>query len=355
MKILTILGTRPEIIRLSRVIPKLEAACTHKVLYTGQNYDPNLSTIFFNELGLKTPNYGLNVEGASLAEQIGKMFTGVEWCIGEFKPDKVLILGDTNSSLTAVICERMGVPVYHMEAGNRCYDLEVPEEVNRRIIDTVSSINMPYTGISRENLLRAGLPPNKVHVVGNPIKEVIDYYTPQITQSDILDKLSIQRGNYVLVTVHRAENVDVEVRLQNIFKALGAIAEEYPVVFSCHPKTRQRIAQYGITPHSNIHISEPFGFFDFIKLEQNCKLAITDSGTVQEEMCIFRIPTITVRNTTERPETVWCGSNTVSGLEVDAILGCYNLAKDAACDWIPPVEYLKTDVSNTVVNILLSK
>lgn len=355
LKILTILGTRPEIIRLSRIIPKLDDVCNHKILHTGQNYDPLLNEIFFNELGIRSPDIIVDNKGTSFAEQIGNTFKGVENYVNEFKPDKVLILGDTNSGLSAFICERLGIPVYHMEAGNRCYDLEVPEEKNRKVIDSISSINLPYTNLSRENLLREGVPNNRIHVTGNPIKEVIDHYDTKIQNSNILEKLNLEKGKYIIATAHRAENVDDEQRLKNIFSAFDEISKEYKIVFSCHPRTKQKLEKYNIlNNNSNILILEPFGFFDFVKLEQNSYMAITDSGTVQEEMCLFRIPTITIRNTTERPETVWCGSNSVSGLETFQILRCYKQMKKVSKEWRLPQGYDKNNVSDTVINIILS-
>jgi UDP-N-acetylglucosamine 2-epimerase (non-hydrolysing) len=355
IKILTILGTRPEIIRLSRIIPKLDELANHKVLHTGQNYDPLLSNIFFTELGLRNPDVVLNNTGTSFAEQIANTFTGVEKFVNEFAPDRVLILGDTNSGLSAFICERMGIPVYHMEAGNRCYDLKVPEEKNRKVIDSISTINLPYTQLSRENLLREGMPNNRIFVTGNPIKEVINFYQQQISQSTVLEKLNLEKNNYIIATAHRAENVDDDNRLSQIFQAFNEISKDHKIIFSCHPRTKQKLEKFNIdTSNPNIIISEPFGFFDFVKLEQHSAMAISDSGTVQEEMCLFQIPTITIRDTTERPETVWCGSNIVSGLNKDQILLCYKKMKSNDRNWEIPAGYEKNNVSDTVINILLS-
>ena len=352
-KVLTILGTRPEIIRLSCIIPKLDADCDHYVLHTGQNYDNNLSELFFQELELRKPNKIIDSKSQSFGEQLGKIFIGVEQAINEFNPTKVLVLGDTNSGLSAFIVERFNIPVYHMEAGNRCNDLKVPEEKNRKVIDAISTYNLPYTELSRQNLLREGVPNNKIAVTGNPIKEVINKYQNKISQSSILAKLNLQSKDYVIVTAHRAENVDDDSRLKSIFAALQEIAKEYKVVFSCHPRTRDKIQKFNVNT-DNIIVSEPFGFFDFVNLEQNCFMAISDSGTVQEEMCLFKIPTVTIRDTTERPETVWCGSNIVTGLEKDNILAGYNRMKQITRNWKIPVEYDQDNVSDIVVNILLS-
>jgi UDP-N-acetylglucosamine 2-epimerase (non-hydrolysing) len=352
-KILTILGTRPEIIRLSCIIPKLDAACEHYVLHTGQNYDPNLSDLFFQELELRHPDKIIDSKSASFGEQLGKIFTGVEQAINEFNPTRVLVLGDTNSGLSAFVAERFNIPVYHMEAGNRCNDLKVPEEKNRKVIDAISTYNLPYTELSRQNLLREGVPNNRIAVTGNPIKEVIDKYQSKISQSSILAKLNLEPNKYIIVTAHRAENVDDDHRLKNIFAALQEVAKEYKVIFSCHPRTRDKIQKFNVNT-DNIIILEPLGFFDFVHLEQNSFMAVSDSGTVQEEMCLFKIPTVTIRDTTERPETVWCGSNIVTGLEKDNILAGYNRMKQVTRDWKIPVEYDQENVSDVVVNILLS-
>jgi UDP-N-acetylglucosamine 2-epimerase (non-hydrolysing) len=352
-KILTILGTRPEIIRLSCIIPKLDAACEHYILHTGQNYDPNLNEIFFQELELRHPNKIIDSKSASFGEQLGKIFTGVEQAINEFNPTRVLVLGDTNSGLSAFVAERFNIPVYHMEAGNRCNDLKVPEEKNRKVIDAISTYNLPYTELSRQNLLREGVPNNRIVVTGNPIKEVIDKYQSKISQSSILNKLNLEPNKYIIVTAHRAENVDDDHRLKSIFAALQEIAKEYKIVFSCHPRTRDKIQKFNVNT-DNIIILEPFGFFDFVNLEQNSFMAISDSGTVQEEMCLFKIPTVTIRDTTERPETVWCGSNLISGLDKENIVDCFNRMKSADRNWKVPVEYDQNNVSDVVVNILLS-
>lgn len=345
-KILTILGTRPEIIRLSRIIPKLDAAADHRILHTGQNYDATLNDIFFKQLNLRRPDCILESRG-SIGEQLATMFVGVEKYLDEFKPDAVLILGDTNSGLAAIVCERKGIPVFHMEAGNRCYDLSVPEEKNRKLIDSVSSINLPYTNLSRENLLREGHANNKILVTGNPILEVIEYY-----KNDIEKQARFHSAPYIVATAHRAENVDNPQRLKNIVDALNRIADEYPIVFSCHPRTRQKLQ--GLTINKNIQVIEPVGFFEWVALERNSVMAISDSGTVQEEMCLFKRPTITIRQTTERPETVWCGSNIVSGLETDRIIESFWQARRCSNTWQPPEEYTRLNVSDTVVNILMS-
>jgi UDP-N-acetylglucosamine 2-epimerase (non-hydrolysing) len=290
-----------------------------------------------------------------MAEQMAKIFVGVETYIKQFQPDVVLILGDTNSGLAAILCERMGIPVYHMEAGNRCYDFDVPEEKNRKIIDSISTINLPYTELSRQNLLREGVPNNRVMVTGNPILEVITHYQKQIDTSTILKQLDLTPNKYIIATAHRAENVDNQDRLLGILQALDTISQEYPIVFSCHPRTRQRLQQLQRINNPQVQIVDPMGFFDFVQLEKNSYMAISDSGTVQEEMCLFHKPTITIRMTTERPETVWCGSNIVTGLEADAIVAGYQAMKSSTRSWTIPVEYQVQNVSDVVTNILLGK
>ena len=242
-----------------------------------------------------------------------------------------------------------------MEAGNRCWDTIVPEEKNRRIIDAISTVNMPYTHGSATNLLREGIAPGRIHVIGNPIQEVLNYYGKQIVESTILDILNLECGKFIITTAHREENVDDQYRLNEIFKALEEISQEYPVIFSCHPRTKQNLVKFGIHPASSIRVCEPFGFFDFVKLESSCLMGITDSGTVQEELCLLGKPAITIRDTTERPETVECGSNIVTGVAAKAILTAFrrNCGIDAV--WSPPVDYLKSNVSDTVVNIILGE
>lgn len=358
LKVLTILGTRPEIIRLSRIIPYLDKSlgvANHKILHTGQNWDPKLSGDFFKELNLRSPDFESDNKTHGLSTQLSHIYQQVELAIQQFKPHKALILGDTNSGLSALICERMGVPVYHMEAGNRCYDLQVPEELNRRVIDTISSVNLPYTELSRQNLLREGRPNEKIFVIGNPIAEVLDHYKKNITDSLILQKLNIRSKQYVLVTAHRAENVDDPLRLKNIIEALRLISRDKTIVFSCHPRTQDKITALKLDlTDTDIRICDPLGFFDFVHLEQQSFCAITDSGTVQEEMCIFRRPSITIRNSTERPETVWCGSNIVSGLDVNQILNSYDQCHHMSTDWHWPEGYDLSPVSQKVSHILRS-
>ena len=322
MKILTVLGTRPEIIRLSLVIEKLDAICDHILVHTGQNFDPSLNDIFFKQLGIRTPDEFLDARG-TFGEQVGVIFSKIEKILLAKKPDKFLVLGDTNSTLAAIMAKRLGIPVYHMEAGNRCHDDRVPEEINRRIIDHSSDVLMPYTERSRQNLLREGIPGERIFVTGNPILEVIRKHQTEIDQSDTFKELDIHPGKYLLITLHRAENVDDEVRLRQFAEAFDLLQKRYeiPLIVSTHPHTRIRLESFGIVVNNpQIRLLEPFGFFDFIALEQKARCVLSDSGTVQEESAIFKVPNVTLRDVTERPETIECGSNILTGSDPDQIL-----------------------------------
>ena len=355
MKVLTVLGTRPEIIRLSLIIEKLDSICDHFLVHTGQNYDPNLNAIFFQQLGVRAPNVYLEAKGP-FGEQVGIILSKIEQIMLAEKPQKFLVLGDTNSALAAIVAKRLGIPVYHMEAGNRCYDDRVPEEVNRRIIDHCSDVLMPYTERSRQNLLREGIAGQRIYVTGNPILEVIKHYQKQISNGPVFGKLHVTPGEYFLVTLHRAENVDGEARLKQFADALDQIQKryQYPVVVSTHPRTRSRLEAFDITVNNPaIRLMKPFGFFDFVALEQKAYCVLSDSGTVQEECAIFRVPNVTLRDVTERPETIECGSNILSGADPTEILECVNTVLSRSANWAPPPEYLVENVSDTVIKILM--
>jgi len=356
MKVLTVLGTRPEIIRLSLIIPRLDQLCQHVLVHTGQNFDPRLNEIFFKELRLRTPDHFLGVRCDTFGEQIGGILAESEKVIQAEHPDRLLILGDTNSGLAALVAKRMGIPVYHMEAGNRCYDDRVPEEVNRRIIDHSSDVLMPYTERSRQNLLREGIPGERIYVTGNPIYEVIQHYDPQICQTTVLADLVLQAGRYFLVTMHRAENVDIEDRLRGLITALNQVQREYqvPVIVSTHPRTRAQMEAFGVElENDQIRFMSPFGFFEFISLERNALCVLSDSGTVQEESAIFGVPNVTIRDVTERPETIECGSNILSGAKAEKILSCVRAVLALKGKWSPPREYVASNVNETVIKIVL--
>ncbi len=357
MKVVTILGTRPEIIRLIRVIEKLDTVFEHRLVHTGQNFDTSLSDVFFEQLKVRKPDYYMGVRGTSFAEQIGMIIAESEKILREEKPDRLLLLGDTNSALAAIVAKRMGIPVYHMEAGNRCYDDRVPEEVNRRIIDHSSDILMPYTERSRQNLIREGIEGRRIYVTGNPINEVIRHYDSDIRNSQVLSNLGVEANKYFLVTMHRAENVDVSERLHSLTKALEQLQKLYsvPIIVSTHPHTRIRMEAHGIaTDNSLVRFMQPFGFFDFINLERNAKCVISDSGTVQEECALFGVPNVTIRDVTERPETIECGSNILSGADVTSVLRCVKIVLGRTPNWQAPPEYLVENVSDVVINVLSS-
>lgn len=356
MKIMTLLGTRPEIIRLSRIIPKLDQQADHVFVYTGQNYTKQLKDIFFEELGLRKPDVDFQIKEHNPGAQIGKILTATEELLKKEKPDKLLLLGDTNSGMAAIIAKRMQIPVYHMEAGNRCYDDHVPEEVNRRVIDHCSSLLMPYTYRSKENLVREGIERERIFVIGNPIKEVLDYYGDPIEENTALKKQGLREKSYFLVTIHRAETVDFERDLISLIQAMTLMKKTFgfPILCSFHPRTRDKVEKFGIDiTKTGVSFLEPLSFFEFIRLEKNAFCVATDSGTVQEECCIFNVPSVTLRRVTERPETVECGSNVLTGLDPEVIIKTIQVTKQEEWKWNPPQEYLEQNVSNKVIKILL--
>lgn len=354
MKAMTVFGTRPEIIRLSRVIPRLDGLCTHVLVHTGQNSDPQLSDVFFRELGVRAPDRHLGVATGDFPRQIAEILTRSSEALAQERPDRVLVLGDTNSGLCAIVAARMGIPVFHMEAGNRCFDDRVPEEINRRIIDHCSSLLMPYTHRSKENLLREGIERDRILVTGNPIYEVLKVYEGSIQSSDVLTRLGLEEQRYFLATFHRAENVDIEERLASLLEGLEAVAAKYrqPMIVSVHPRTRDRLTRRGLNP-TGLILLEPLGFFDFVRLERSARAVLSDSGTVQEECAIFRVPNVTIRDVTERPETIECGSNVLSGGKPADVLRAVAVALTLPHAWQPPAEYVAEEVSATVVKILL--
>ncbi|MFN2500512.1 MAG: non-hydrolyzing UDP-N-acetylglucosamine 2-epimerase [Pyrinomonadaceae bacterium] len=356
MKIMTIFGTRPEIIRLSLILKVLDQHCEHVSVYTGQNYDESLSDVFIRDLEIRNPDIHLGIRAKGFGEQIGQILTQVDRLLESQRPDRVLILGDTNSALSAIPTARRGIPVFHMEAGNRCFDDRVPEEVNRRIIDHSSTVLMPYTERSRDNLVREGIETDRIFVTGNPIKEVLDHYADRIEASGVKKALDVKAFDYFLVTLHRAENVDVPERIKGIFDALAKVADKFSksVLISVHPRTAEQIEKHGIRPASKkIRLLKSMGLFDFIKLEKSSLAVLTDSGTVQEECAIFGVPNVTLRDVTERPETIECGSNILGGVDPTSILNAVELALSQPATWTAPAEYMTDNVSNTVSKIVL--
>lgn len=356
MRLMTIFGTRPEIIRLSVIIKQLDQFCDQISVHTGQNYDESLSEVFFRDLELRPPNLYLGVRANSFSEQIGQILERVDQTIEAYKPDRILILGDTNSGLASIVAARRGIPVFHLEAGNRCYDDRVPEEVNRRIIDHTSTVLMPYTHRSKENLLREGIERQRIFVVGNPIYEVINNFQEKINQSNVLSQLGLSPQNYFVVTMHRAENVDIPQRLAHLLQALSLLEQKHqlPIIVSLHPRTADKIERFGIEINrEKIIFLPPLGFLDFVTLEKNAKCVISDSGTVQEECCIFGVPNVTIRSVTERAETIECGSNILTGEIPEMVVQAVTIALETMADWVPPLEYTEKRVSTTVTKIVL--
>lgn len=356
MRLLTVVGTRPEIIRLSRIIPRLDEHFEHTLVHTGQNFSDNLSRVFFDELAVREPDVFLGVDTASLGRQLATLFDGFERVLDEVRPDRFLVLGDTNSALVAFNCKRRGIPVYHMEAGNRCYDDRVPEEVNRRVIDHCSTVLLPYTERSAENLVAEGIARHRIYVTGNPIFEVLQAYDAQIEASDALERHGLARGEYLLATMHRAENVDSPEVFSGLCRAMGQAADLYgmPLILSVHPRIQTRITPEAFGSARVVPV-EAMPFFEFVKLQKHAALVLTDSGTVQEECAIFQVPVITIRDTTERPETVESGSNLIASTRPERIVAAARLLQSGGTrgSWTPPAEYLVPNVADKIVRILL--
>jgi UDP-N-acetylglucosamine 2-epimerase (non-hydrolysing) len=356
MKVMTILGTRPELIRLCLIINKLDQLTDQVLVHTGQNFDANLNDIFIEELGIRKPDYHLEATG-SFGEQAGIILTKLEEIIMAEKPDAFLVLGDTNSSLGAIMAKRLGVRVFHMEAGNRCYDDRVPEENNRRIIDSQSDILLPYSERSRMNLIREGIAGDRIYVTGNPIKEVLDHFMKEIDDSKVMSKLKIEKGKFFLMTLHRAENVDPEERLTKFVQAFNEVYDKYklPMIWSVHPRTRKRLKDHPtLKLREGIEVVEPLGLFDFNNLQKNAYCVLSDSGTAQEECAIFNVPVVTLRDVTERPETMESGSNFLSGCEPEVILRGVQTVTESENNWTAPKDYLTPNVSDVVTRIVLS-
>lgn len=322
LKVMSVVGTRPEIIRLSRVLAKLDEYCDHVIVHTGQNYDFELNEVFFNDLSVRKPDYFLNAAGKNAAETIGKVIINVDQALEEIQPDAMLVLGDTNSCLAAIPAKRRKIPIFHMEAGNRCFDQRVPEETNRRIVDHTADINLTYSSIARDYLLAEGLPADRVIKTGSPMFEVLNYYMPQIDASDVLSRLGLQKGQFFVVSAHREENVDSPKQLFKLAETLNTVAAHYnlPVIVSTHPRTRNRIEAQGITFHSNIQLLKPLGFHDYNHLQKNAKAVLSDSGTINEESSIMNFPALNMREAHERPEGMEEASVMMVGLDVERVM-----------------------------------
>jgi UDP-N-acetyl-L-fucosamine synthase len=357
MKVVTILGTRPEIIRLSRVIAALDRYTEHVLIHTGQNYDYELNQVFFDDLEIRRPDYFLQAAGKNAAETIGLVIAKSDEALAQAKPDAVLILGDTNSSLSALAAKRRKIPVFHMEAGNRCFDERVPEETNRKIVDHISDINMPYSDISREYLLREGLAPDRIIKTGSPMYEVLHHYLPKIRQSDVLDRLDLTAAEYFVVSCHREENVDEPRSLKGFVRMLNSIAEDYKlrIVVSTHPRTRKRLNELNLELRQEVEFREPLGFCDFVQLELNAKAALSDSGTITEESSILGFAALNLREAHERPEGMEEASVMMTGFDIQRVKECLRILADQPQSTLCVVrDYLAPNVSQKVVRIIQS-
>ena len=359
LKVLTILGTRPEIIRLSRTMAALDQYTDHQIAHTGQNYDYELNQIFFDDLEIRKPDHFMGVDTSSLGNVLGGTLIESEKILRAEQPDAVVILGDTNSALAGIMARRLKIPLYHMEAGNRCFDLNVPEETNRRIIDHVSDFNLVYTEHARRHLLSEGISHRRIYVTGSPMKEVLDYYAPKIDASTAPADLGVESGKYILVSMHREENVDYETPLTNLVNALSMLADKFsmPVIVSTHPRTQKRLDQFGLKVDENkVRFMKPFGFNDYNKLQKESFCVVSDSGTISEESSMLRFPAVTIRNALERPEAMDTGSITLTGTDPNRILDCVTVVTDqfSAGTVAPvPVDYQVPNTSQRVLQLIL--
>jgi len=356
---MTILGTRPEIVRLSRVMALLDKYVNHVVVHTGQNYDYELNEIFFKELRVRMPDHFLGIDCSSLGNIYGNTLIAVEKVLLKEKPDAVLILGDTNSAIAGIIAKRMMIPIYHMEAGNRCFDFNVPEEVNRRIVDHISDFNLVYTEHARRNLLAEGIPARRIYLTGSPMREVLDFYKERISESGILEKLGLNEKEYFVVSMHREENVDNKDHLLALLNSLNGLAKKYelPIIVSTHPRTKKRLgALTKFVFNSRIQFLKPFGFLDYVALQQNAFCVISDSGTISEESSILDFPAITMRNAMERPEAMDSGNIILTGLQPETIENAVDLITkehQAGKGQRIPFEYEISNTSSRVVKLIV--
>ncbi|PTQ02305.1 non-hydrolyzing UDP-N-acetylglucosamine 2-epimerase [Vibrio sp. ZF 223] len=360
LKVMSVVGTRPEIIRLSRVLSKLDDHCEHVLVHTGQNYDFELNEVFFNDLGVRKPDYFLNAAGKNAAETIGQVIIKVDRALEEIQPDAMLVLGDTNSCLSAIPAKRRKVPIFHMEAGNRCFDQRVPEETNRRIVDHTADINLTYSSIARDYLLAEGLPADRVIKTGSPMFEVLSHYMPQIDGSDVLSRLGLEKGRFFVVSAHREENVDSPKQLAKLAETLNNVAEYYdlPVIVSTHPRTRNRIEAQGIDFHQNIQLLKPLGFHDYNHLQKNAKVVLSDSGTINEESSIMNFPALNLREAHERPEGMEEASVMMVGLDVERVMQALQILETQPNGnerlLRPVYDYSMPNVSDKMVRIIHS-
>lgn len=360
MHVMTVVGTRPEIIRLSRVMAKIDDFYEHTIVHTGQNYDYELNQIFFDDLGVRKPDHFLNAAGKNAAETIGQIIIKIDEVLEATKPDALLVLGDTNSCLAAIPAKRRKIPIFHMEAGNRCFDMRVPEEINRRIVDHTADINLTYSDIAREYLLAEGLPADRIIKTGSPMSEVLTHYADGIERSNVLERLHLMSGEYFVVSAHREENIDSDKNLMNLVDALNKVAETYqlPVIVSTHPRTQKRIDAKGVVFNSHVQLLKPLGFKDYVKLQKEARAVLSDSGTITEESSILNFPAINIREAHERPEGMEEGTVMMTGVDPERILQALDMIKDQPRNENRLLrrvnDYSMPNVSDKVARIILS-
>lgn len=360
LKVITVVGTRPEIIRLSRIIEKFDRHFEHTLVHTGQNYDYELNAVFFEDLGIRSPDYFLEAAGATAAETIGNVIIAADRLFEKLQPDAILVLGDTNSALSTISAKRRKIPIFHMEAGNRCFDMRVPEEINRRIVDQMADINLPYSDIARSYLVAEGFPPDRIITTGSPMREVLEYYRGGIEESQALKDLALQAHHYILVSAHREDNVDSPDNLRALLDLLNQLAARYdePVIVSTHPRTRSRMAGMSVDHHPRIVFHKPFGFFDYIKLQMEARVVLSDSGTITEESSILNFPALNLREMHERPEGFEEGAVMMVGLDPDRVeqgMGILEAQPRGSDRTLRIVrDYEPQNVSDKVLRIVLS-
>lgn len=360
LKVMTVVGTRPEIIRLSRVMAKLDEHCEHILVHTGQNYDYELNEIFFQDLGIRKPDHFLSAAGSTGAETIGNVIIKVDQVLAEVKPEAVLVLGDTNSCMAVIPAKRRKIPTFHMEAGNRCFDMRVPEEINRRIVDHTADINMSYSTIARDYLVAEGLPPDRIIKTGSPMFEVLNYYREGIEASTVLERLNLKEGQFFVVSAHREENVDSDKNFMKLVDVLNTVAAHYnlPVIVSTHPRTQKRVDAMGVTFHSNVQLLKPLGFKDYNKLQLSAKAVLSDSGTINEESSILNFPALNIREAHERPEGMEEAAAMMAGLEVERVMQGLTIletqARGEQRDLRLVADYSMPNVADKVVRIIHS-
>lgn len=357
LKVMSIVGTRPEIIRLAEVLKKCDEYFEHVLVHTGQNWDYTLNDIFFEELELRKPNHFLGVVGNDLGETMGNIIAESYKILSQERPDALLILGDTNSCLSAIAAKRLKIPVFHMEAGNRCFDQNVPEEINRKIVDVTSDVNLAYTEHARRYLLSEGMRKEYTFVTGSPLPEVFAKYMQKIDESNVLERLGLEKGNFILVSAHREENIDNDENFKSLTDALNVIAEKYdmPVIYSTHPRSWKRIESQRIVFHKNIQQLKPFGFYDYNKLQKESFCVLSDSGSLAEESNIMGFPAVSIRTSTERPEAIDKGSVVLGGITFNSITQAIELItkqKSSGAEFVKVHDYTDINVSNKVVNII---